>query len=249
DPRSSLPRLTLPRAAYGFVLLTMALVALAAGLFLYSRADDMVEQALDRAVRLRTQAAATSYARAIHSDWRDLSYLAGEIARGDRARVRGLMDGMRGDGTRISWIGWAGTDGVVRTASDGLLDGADVSARPWFRNGLRHGFAGDVHEAVLLASLLPASEGGEPPRFIDLAMPVRTEAGEAAGVVAMHIDFGWAARFLSETADSLGLDLFLIGTDGAVIATTTGERPTSAELEILRVARAGSGTGTGTRET
>ncbi|ETX26432.1 cache domain-containing protein, partial [Roseivivax isoporae] len=246
-PRSSLPRLTLPRAAYGFVLVTMALVSLTAGLFLYSRAGDLADQALDQAVRLRTQAAAAAYARAIHEDWSDLTYLAAEAGRGDLDRVRGLMDGMRGDGTRISWIGWAGTDGVVRTASDGLLDGADVSARPWFRNGLRGGFAGDVHEAVLLASLLPETETGEPPRFIDLALPVRTTEGEAAGVVAVHIDFDWATRFLSETADSLGLDLFLIGADGSVIAATTGERPTTAELQILRAARAG--TATATRET
>jgi diguanylate cyclase len=43
--------------------------------------------------------------------------------------------------------------GKVEVAANKLLEGADVSARPWFIHG-ETSYLGDVHKAVLLAKKL-----------------------------------------------------------------------------------------------
>ncbi|WP_332824664.1 hypothetical protein [Ramlibacter sp.] len=59
----------------------------------------------------------------------------------------------------------------MRAATDGLLEGVDVSQRPWFRNATAGQHLGDVHEALLLAKALRAGDGA-PPRFYDIAFPL-----------------------------------------------------------------------------
>jgi len=119
-----------------------------------------------------------------------------------------------------------------------MLVGQDVSQRPWFRGGLNGRFAGDVHDALLLAKLIGSSEEA-PLRFIDLARPVHNAAGQVTGVVGMHINADWLATFLTQTAKSLEMSLFLISANGEVLASSTGETPNTADLEILRVAQTG----------
>ena len=237
---TSLPTLTLARAVYGFVLAAAVAVSLVAGLLLATHSGRLVDDALDSAVRVRAQTASDSFARLLHSDWADLKFLAAAIPGTEGAQLRSLMDGVRADGGRVAWVGFADVDGIVRQASAGMLIGVDASQRPWFRNGLSGDYAGDVHEAVLLRDLL-GREGGEP-RFVDLAMPVRTGGGDVIGVAAMHIDFDWAATTLDEIAEKLGLDLFLLSADGTIVLATNDTTPTPAELTILNAARTGAAT-------
>jgi hypothetical protein len=89
-----------------------------------------------------------------------------------------------------SWIGVAGMDGKVQVSARGLLEGGDVSRRPWFGNALKGIHAGDVHEAVLLSKLLPRQE--EPWRFVDVAFPVKDEDGTVRGVLGAHLSWQWA---------------------------------------------------------
>ncbi|MBY6090859.1 cache domain-containing protein [Maritimibacter alkaliphilus] len=240
---SALPRLSLRRAAALFVLVTVLLAGLAITLIFGNRSDDLVDQALDRAVTLRTTAAGEVVARAIQDDWQDLVFLSNMLATADEERITGIIEGLQGEGTRLSWVGYAGTDGIVRAASDGLLVGADVSQRPWFRNGLQNGFAGDVHEAVLLANALQ-KEGEEPLRFIDLAQPVRDADGSVVGVVAMHINMNWLVDTVRETGRIMAIDLFLINAAGDVIVAPEGTAPGAEELSLLRAARIGSSSAT-----
>ncbi len=243
DQSATYPRMTLARAVYSFVLLGMIAVGLIAVVMLSTRASILVNETLDRAVRLRTEAAGESLARSLHADWRDLKFLASEVADNDAVIVTGLMDGMRGDGQRISWIGYADVNGRVLQASDNLLVGEDVSQRPWFRNGLREPYAGDVHEAVLLAKLIASDQPGGL-RFVDLAIPVRRADGQVLGVVGMHINFAWAERFLKEEAAALALSLYLSGPDGQIIVSTTGSVPTEQEVRIVRAAQPANQTAT-----
>ena len=74
---------------------------------------------------------------------------------------------------QYAWIGVADTSGKVVLAAGGLLEGRDVSERPWFQSARSQPFAGDVHLAKLLASLLPASASGAPLRFVDFAASLR----------------------------------------------------------------------------
>lgn len=89
------------------------------------------------------------------------------------------------------WIGMAGLDGKVLVEARGLLEGANVAQRPWFRDALKGIHVGDVHEAVLLAKLLPAQDG-EPRRFVDVAFPYADAQGRPAGVLGVHLSWQWA---------------------------------------------------------
>ena len=233
--RTALPSLS--SSLYFFVGATLLVVSFGGLALLRSSTQALEEAALDRAVRTRTVAAGQMLTRTLHADWRDLQHLAGRIAETGTA-AEGLMDGMRGDGERISWIGLAGVDGVVRTATGGMLAGADVGARPWFRNGLDGPFAGDVHEAVLLAQLLGGA-GDEPLRFVDLALPVRNVDGEPTGVVGMHIDAAWVERLLDDAADSLGIDLFLVSPGGAVTLSSVDAATDVGDLAVMQAAQLG----------
>ena len=233
--RTTLPSLS--ASLYVFVGATLLVLSLGGLALLRSSTHALEEAALDRAVRTRTVAAGQMLTRTLHADWQDLRYLAGRIAETGTA-AEGLMDGMRGDGDRISWIGHAGIDGTIRTATGGMLTGADVGARPWFRNGLVGPFGGDVHEAVLLAKLL-GGEGDEPLRFVDLALPVRDAEGEPTGVVGMHIDAAWVERLLEDAAGSLGIDLFLVNPTGAVTLSSVEAATDVSDLAILQAAQLG----------
>lgn len=90
-----------------------------------------------------------------------------------------------------SWIGWVTPQGQVVASTQGMLQGADVSSRPWFTSALEGPYVGDVHEAVLLAELL-ADGSGEPLRFVDVATPVYSESGELLGVLGAHMDWRWS---------------------------------------------------------
>jgi diguanylate cyclase (GGDEF)-like protein/PAS domain S-box-containing protein len=114
----------------------------------------------------------------------------------DRARNpalrKSLIEELKRATPDYSWLGYADATGRVQVSLNGLLQGDDVSARPWFKRGLAAPYAGDVHEAKLLADLLP-KEGSVPPRFVDVAFPLR-EGGRTYGVVGAHISWGWATR-------------------------------------------------------
>ena len=90
-----------------------------------------------------------------------------------------------------AWIGMADTSGTVLVATRKLLEGVDVSQRPWFSNAKQNINLGDVHEAKLLAKLLSTPEG-EPPRFVDVAFPYVDEQGRMAGILGVHLYWNWA---------------------------------------------------------
>lgn len=108
-------------------------------------------------------------------------------------RWRALVERLQRSMPEYSWIGVAGVDGTVRAATQGLLEGRNVAQRPWFQGAMAGPLVGDVHEALLLASLLPAQPSGEPPRFVDVAAPLQRE-GRLVGVLGAHLSWNWAAE-------------------------------------------------------
>lgn len=120
-----------------------------------------------------------------------------------------------------AWIGIVDTQGRVQAATSGHLVGADVTGRPWFKEGLKGAYIGDVHEAVLLAKVLPRPASDQPLRFIDFAAPILDGAGRLRGVVAAHADWQWAGAMLSVVAPEFtipdSVDLFILDRKGAVI--------------------------------
>jgi PAS domain S-box-containing protein len=105
------------------------------------------------------------------------------------AQRRAALERVQASYGYYSWIGVAGLDGTVQASARGVLEGVNVSQRPWFGNALKGIHAGDVHEAVKLVNYLPRRS--EPWRFVDVAFPV-VEDGAVRGVLGVHLSWEWA---------------------------------------------------------
>lgn len=106
---------------------------------------------------------------------------------------RKVLESMQRTYPYYAWIGLTDNSGKVMVATKGMLENKDVSKRPWFAAAYKGIHLHDVHEAVLLAKLLP-NPSGEPKRFFDIAFPYRRPDGDIAGVFGTHLSWQWAAE-------------------------------------------------------
>ncbi|MBI2746540.1 MAG: diguanylate cyclase [Burkholderiales bacterium] len=118
-----------------------------------------------------------------------------------------------------AWIGVTDPQGRVLQATGGLLLGMDVSQRPWFQAARNGPHMGDVHEALLLAKLMPQQRTDEPARFIDFAAPILDDQGRLRGVLGAHVH--WSR--ITQTVDSV-----------------VSQSSTQAKVEVLIADRAGN---------
>jgi signal transduction histidine kinase len=132
---------------------------------------------------------------------------------------RRVLEALQSSAPHYSWIGVANEKGQVQAGIRQLLEGRDVSQRPWFIQGLSRAMVGDVHEAKLLASILPAPSGGEPLRFVDVAAPL-TRHGKVVGVVGAHLSWQWAEERRKEALKAVardeGVDIVLVDRQGKI---------------------------------
>lgn len=175
--------------------------------------------------------------RAMYERYREIQLMAARIDRlQDWQDVRAEVDAAKETYRFYAWLGATDAKGIVQAASNGLLEGADVSQRPWWRNARQGVHLGDVHEAVLLARLLPAVDGRQQ-RFFDVAFPL-----QQGGVLGAHVSWTWA----SDTRDAIfgatpreGIEPLIVSGDGTVLlgpASLTGTR-----LALPSLAKAASG--------
>ncbi len=230
---------TLSGAFLWFVVVSALVGATFSFFVLRSAARQLTDNAMSEAVEVRSAALITALGRELTDEWRRLEVLADKLAAAPPAAMRPIMDQMIAEGEKISWVGFASLDGTVQAAAGGLLEGVDVSSRPWFREGLEGDFAGDVHEAVLLAKLL-GNDGGDPPRFLDYALPVRDTTGRQIGVLGLHINFDWAASLVKEMATALRIDAVLVSQDGTAIVSTLEDNPAQPTSAPFRLASLGT---------
>ena len=242
-----LNRTTLPHSSMtlkGIVLALMLLCALAAGailvpVYLFSL-DKFNRITLQTAVETRANGVQLALARALYNEWHDVAVLAKQVELdGDLSPLRARLDLIVGDGERNSWAGVAALDGTVLAASDDLLVGESVASRPWFRRGLEGKFAGDVHDAVLLANLLQPVDN-QPPRFLDFATPIRNSDDDIGGVLGMHLNWYWVKAFITETSRALAVDAFLISRDSQILMSSTEENTKQLDLASARAASLGA---------
>ncbi len=119
-----------------------------------------------------------------------------------------------------SWIGITDAQGTVIAGSQGILTGKSIANRPVFIEGRKGLFLGDVHDAVLLASLLPNSTG-EPMKFVDVAAPIHGPDGAIVGVLAVHYSWAWvrdlARNLLRPISNHDGMEVFVVAREGTVL--------------------------------
>jgi signal transduction histidine kinase len=118
---------------------------------------------------------------------------------------RALVDRMQTTFLHYSWIGVTDAEGLVIAGTGGVLEGVSVAKRPWFIQGFQRPFVGEVHEALLLAKLLPPANGNEPLRLLDFAAPIM-EGGRTLGVLGAHLNLAWVEERRQQVLDSLGAD-------------------------------------------
>jgi len=136
------------------------------------------------------------------------------------AAKRAVLESMQSTHPYYAWIGLADNHGTVKIATKGMLESKDVSARPWFAAAYKGVNLHDVHEAVLLAKLLP-DPSGEPKRFFDIAFPYRSPDGRILGVFGTHLSWRWAANVersvLRPLAEREGVDTLILSKEGIVL--------------------------------
>lgn len=143
-------------------------------------------------------------------------------------RLRELFAELASAEPHYAWIGFVGADGRVRAATGGLLEGENVSARPWFSAGQVRPSVLGAHEALLLASLLPPEPDGQPLRFIDVTAPVRDADGTLLGVLGAHLSLNWAdrlqARLQHQAALSRSTEVIIVDAAGLALIAPSGQR-------------------------
>ena len=140
----------------------------------------------------------------------------------DIGEIRTVLNNMQNTYSDYSWIGITDEQGVVKIATNGLLEDVNVSFRPWFQQGSHASYVGDVHEAKLLEKMLkPSQDPNEPIRFIDFASPIRDVNGTLTGVIAAHANWSWAKRVFASAmpidAKSQGIEIFVLSVDGKIL--------------------------------
>ncbi|MCM3666240.1 diguanylate cyclase [Mesobacillus subterraneus] len=162
----------------------------------------------------------------------------------DITAAQSLLDQLKASIPVFSWIGLTNADGTVIAASDKILVGSDISKRPVYQEGKNGTFIGDVHNAVLLANLLP-NPSGEPMQFVDISKALTDEKGNFTGVLAAHLSWEWSRQVQDEIVEPLkdelsGAEVFVVSkTDNTVLLGPGEMTGTVLELNSVHNARKG----------
>ncbi|MBC7574330.1 MAG: diguanylate cyclase [Herminiimonas sp.] len=156
-----------------------------------------------------------------------------------------LIDQTQDSYQYYAWIGITDTKGHVLVSTKHVLAGVDVSARPWFADAIRGAnHVGDLHEAKLLASVLPPAASGEPLRFVDIAFPYVGSDGKLAGVLGTHLSWEWARTIeqsvITPSVRRSHIDALIVGRDGTVLLGPPALQGTRLDLPGLIGGAAGS---------
>jgi diguanylate cyclase len=107
-----------------------------------------------------------------------------------------------------------------------MLEGEQVSERPWFIEGQQRLYLGDVHAAVRLAPLLGPHPAGQEWRFVDIAIPLLDTGGEPIGVLGAHLSWEWARgvehTVLTTARRLAGVEIFIVNASGEIIMAPRG---------------------------
>lgn len=165
--------------------------------------------------------------------------------RADAAGLQQSLEALQHSFSEFAWIGFADTDGKVVAGTGGLLQGTSVAQRPWFKMGLQQLTLGDVHEAVLLSSLLKRRLNGEPYRFVDIAVPVHDAHGHLLGVLGGHLNWDWASNLIQEIEAKEGgaeAKLQIVSKAGLVLVGPQKDSTRFDGAELAGMLGAGDGT-------
>jgi len=206
--------------ALAFTLLSVALTLL---LTAYSdrAASSRIRASIGNNLAELANQTASRLDRSMFERYREVRLMADRLRdTRDPDAVRRELEALQQSYPTYAWIGLTDAQGQVLAATRGMLEGVDVSARPWFTNALNNVHMGDVHDALLLAQMLGASDGA-PLRFVDIAFPVTDANGQINGVLSAHLSWQWAEDIEHEIFVPVGrartVDPVIVSSAGAVL--------------------------------
>ncbi|MDN4054999.1 sensor histidine kinase [Massilia sp. YIM B02763] len=204
----------------GLVLaMTLAIAGILGALFTRREEVEIGQQFSDLAAQV-----ADKLDRGLFERYREVQILANRPQLGAPEELddkRRLFEDMQRTYPYYAWLGLTDRQGRVLMSANRLLEGVDVSHRPWFQNALKDIHLTDVHAAALLAKLLETDPAEGAPRFIDIAFPYRDRDGRLAGVFGVHLSLAWAAEIEQSVMLPLlrkrKVEAFIVTTDQTVI--------------------------------
>lgn len=223
-----------------FVVGLFVVLAAAGTAVIRSAISNQGQTVLSEAVEARGRALQSTFMQSLSLLWGQAEGLADDLS--DPAQSVDL-DARLGDLTAgnswISWAGYADLGGTITNASARELEGTSVASDTWFSQGLQGPFAGNGQRSAVLAGRDgPPSEMA---RFLDLAAPVRDAGRRPVGVLGVHIDIEAARKQFKQIAEALGIQAFLIRSDGDVVIASTDVSSDAVGPPSLRAARVGTG--------
>ena len=219
NPRQSL------RARLGLTICSIALVmAVIASITVSSTASDRVKTNVGQALAQMAYQVADKLDRGMFERYREIQILTTlDLLRAPNfapSQKRSLLERLQETYPTYSWIGLTDTTGKVIVSTGKLLENLSVVQRPWFQNARTQAAVGNVHEAMLLAKLLP-NPANEPLRFIDISAPVSDLTGKFAGVLGAHLSWTWAKEIRDSLLQPLQnrsrVEVFIFSASGKVL--------------------------------
>jgi hypothetical protein len=159
----------------------------------------------------------------------------------DPAETRVVLKNLQRSFPDYAWIGVTDTRGKVIASTQGMLEGKDVSGRPWFGTGKKQLQATDYHPAPLLGKVLP--QAADPWRFVDVSGPLLNDDGTVQGVLGVHLSWEWARRrardLLTPALREYGAEILIVRGDGMVLLGPAGMVEKILSTKSLELARGG----------
>jgi diguanylate cyclase (GGDEF)-like protein len=155
------------------------------------------------------------------------------------SQVRSRLNATQKAYEGFAWIGYADANGKVLAASNGILEGGDVSNRPWFQAASKSAYVGDVHRALMLEKKLN-SPGAEPLRFLDIAMPLINKNDTFSGVLGAHVNVQWIQQLTQSMPSHARSEFIILGGKGVVLIGPKNLQDKVLSLNGVRSAQAGN---------
>ncbi|WP_374359086.1 diguanylate cyclase domain-containing protein [Pseudoduganella danionis] len=242
-PRARRPRLT-TLITTGLVAAVLLSVFAVLGLVSHNARQKSEREARERLQQLSWQMRDTLN-RVILSAINDIK-LVRELPQINNPRspeeARKVLEALQKSSPDYAWIGLGHADGKVYAATQGTLEGQDVSTRNWFNHGHERYYASDYHPTTLLGKKLPGST--DPWRFVDVAGPVTGPDGQFRAVLCVQMSWTWARRLVQSLlppgAQLNGVEIFVLRPDGTVILGPQGMEDTVIRSTSLSLAQSGT---------
>ncbi len=156
---------------------------------------------------------------------------------------RAFLEKLKNTYNDYAWIGLANPEGKVAVSTGGILEGFDVSTRPWYINGKKeNAYVGDVHQALMLAKILP-NPTGEPMRFVDLTAQVKDTQNNFIGVLAAHLSWQWAKKVqdsvLRAVAKRDNIEMLVLSKNGDILLAPPSFKHQGTKLKSFKSAQKG----------